>query len=434
MVLPAGVQTAAVSFGNGFDLFGAEVPATLKVEAVFATSGDQPAPDRLVWLATGQAMLPIERTLTSVTSDDLVELPAVDQPGWVDQFGNEYRNWHYKATLRYVKDNVSAQTVRTFQVLMGEQTVDLDTMFNTGVSDPVIVLRYPTRSVNGYFPDPFGNITIPTGSPGGGEGGADGQDGREVQLRNSGTNIEWRYVGDAAWTNLATLEALRGPKGSDGASIKGDQGLSAYQVWTAAGNTGTVAQFLASLKGEKGDSTVGAVDSTARGRANEAYTLADGKFSKPGGGIGPSDLSQYVIDRLADVQDIQTRYGKQAKDVTGLNLNDLFEGGTYRGANLTNSPNSGSDWFFIEIVNHDGSYLLQRATQFTGPDADLGRVWVRMKGTNAGTWFPWRLIGAKGDPGSQGTSGVNATTTTVPVGGSITPAGAPVGLVIFLAD
>lgn len=333
MALPAGVQTAAVSFGNGFDLFGAEVPATLKVEAVFATSGDQPAPDRLVWLATGQAMLPIERTLTSVSSDDLVELPAVDQPGWVDQFGNEYRNWHYKATLRYVKDNVSTQTIRTFQVLMGEQTVDLDTMFNTGVSDPVIVLRYPTRSVNGYFPDSFGNITIPTGGTGG-EGGADGQDGREVQLRNSGTNIEWRYVGDAAWTNLSTLEALRGPKGNDGASIKGDQGLSAYQVWLAAGNTGSQADYLTAIKGAKGDA------------------------------------------------------GSSIKGDTGAS-----------------------------------AYQVWLANGNTGTEA---QYLASLKGAKGDS--------VKGDPGATGASGVSATTTTVPVGGSVTPAGAPVGLVIFLAD
>ncbi|PUZ25008.1 hypothetical protein DCC81_11890 [Chitinophaga parva] len=34
---------------------------------------------------------------------------------------------------------------------------------------------------------------------------------------------------------------------------KGDPGESAYQIWLDAGNTGTEADFLASLKGEKGD-------------------------------------------------------------------------------------------------------------------------------------------------------------------------------------
>ena len=42
---------------------------------------------------------------------------------------------------------------------------------------------------------------------------ATGQDGREVELRNNGTYIQWRYVGedDNAWRNLAALSDLVGP-------------------------------------------------------------------------------------------------------------------------------------------------------------------------------------------------------------------------------
>ena len=44
---------------------------------------------------------------------------------------------------------------------------------------------------------------------------ATGQDGREVELRNNGTYIQWRYVGedDNAWRNLAALSDLVGPAG-----------------------------------------------------------------------------------------------------------------------------------------------------------------------------------------------------------------------------
>ena len=48
-----------------------------------------------------------------------------------------------------------------------------------------------------------------------------------------------------------------GPPGSAGkdgtAASQGAPGLSAYQTWLALGNTGTEAQFIASLKGPKGD-------------------------------------------------------------------------------------------------------------------------------------------------------------------------------------
>ena len=46
--------------------------------------------------------------------------------------------------------------------------------------------------------------------------GADGADGREVALRNSGTALEWQYVGEA-WSELVTLAAITGPAGLDGA-------------------------------------------------------------------------------------------------------------------------------------------------------------------------------------------------------------------------
>lgn len=45
-----------------------------------------------------------------------------------------------------------------------------------------------------------------------------------------------------------------GPAGKDGeAGINGVDGKSAYQIWVDAGNTGAEADFIASLKGAKGD-------------------------------------------------------------------------------------------------------------------------------------------------------------------------------------
>jgi hypothetical protein len=40
-----------------------------------------------------------------------------------------------------------------------------------------------------------------------------GDDGREVQLQANSTHIQWRYVGDAAWTDLLPLSAITGPAG-----------------------------------------------------------------------------------------------------------------------------------------------------------------------------------------------------------------------------
>ena len=43
-----------------------------------------------------------------------------------------------------------------------------------------------------------------------------GEDGREVQLQKSATHIQWRYEGDAAWTNLVALSELEGDPGAPG--------------------------------------------------------------------------------------------------------------------------------------------------------------------------------------------------------------------------
>ena len=48
-----------------------------------------------------------------------------------------------------------------------------------------------------------------------GGGTGSGTDGREVELRNSGEYIQWRYSGEEDWTNLVSLADLKGEKGDD---------------------------------------------------------------------------------------------------------------------------------------------------------------------------------------------------------------------------
>ena len=100
-----------------------------------------------------------------------------------------------------------------------------------------------------------------------GQEGRDGESAYEIWISegNSGTVQQF-------------LESLKGDKGDDGLSayqvwkelgnseteqdfidsLKGNDGKSAYQIWLDAGNTGTEEEFLASLKGEDG---AGGVDS-----------------------------------------------------------------------------------------------------------------------------------------------------------------------------
>lgn len=51
---------------------------------------------------------------------------------------------------------------------------------------------------------------------GGGGSGTPGKDGREIEIQNNGTAIQWRYVGDETWTDIVQLSDLKGEKGDKG--------------------------------------------------------------------------------------------------------------------------------------------------------------------------------------------------------------------------
>ena len=83
----------------------------------------------------------------------------------------------------------------------------------------------------------------------GGGGGTPGKDGREIELQNSGTAIQWRYKGDDAWIDLVQLSSLKGEKGDKG--DKGDKGeTGATGPQGPQGETG--AQGPAGPQGETG--------------------------------------------------------------------------------------------------------------------------------------------------------------------------------------
>jgi hypothetical protein len=54
------------------------------------------------------------------------------------------------------------------------------------------------------------------------EGTGTGEDGREIELSTDSGYVVWRYVGEATWTNLILISSLIGPEGPQGP--KGDDG------------------------------------------------------------------------------------------------------------------------------------------------------------------------------------------------------------------
>lgn len=165
--------------------------------------------------------------------------------------------------------------------------------------------------------------------------GLDGDDGWSIQLGRNATHLLVRQVrGEEVteWSEVVALAELAGPPGAvpvfavvDGAlayrfgdsgpwgqlitieSLKGNDGLSAYQLWLAAGNVGTVVEFLESLKGESPElpsfvasSTVGVVGSVPTVAAEEVDGEVRFRFVLPtprdGVSPPPPTLSLSVAD------------------------------------------------------------------------------------------------------------------------------------------
>ena len=87
-----------------------------------------------------------------------------------------------------------------------------------------------------------------------GEPGAQGPVGPQGEAGKSAYQLWLEQDGNAGKTVeefLASLVGANGANGTDGAN--GSNGQSAYELWLAAGNEGTEADFLASLIGQKGD-------------------------------------------------------------------------------------------------------------------------------------------------------------------------------------
>jgi hypothetical protein len=141
------------------------------------------------------------------------------------------------------------------------------------------------------------DLTIPRGDA--------GPTGRSIEMRRGPTTIQWRVAGDPDWLDLIDL-----------ADLKGDAGKSAYQDWLDAGNTGTAVDFLATLKGPKGDPGLNGGAAFNRARATITTTeLAPGETFMEDVLLGASyRLLRISTDAPARVR-VYTTAGKQAADL-----------------------------------------------------------------------------------------------------------------------
>ena len=130
----------------------------------------------------------------------------------------------------------------------GDETDDPDkNRWNTTINTDCTCLvgLKCTQMVAESNPDALAQIwaAIDELKSGGGGGGTPGKDGREIELQNNGTAIQWRYVGDSEWTDLVQLSDLKGegiPEGGTTGQVlmkKSDENYDAEWKNVSAGTS-----------------------------------------------------------------------------------------------------------------------------------------------------------------------------------------------------
>ena len=106
-------------------------------------------------------------------------------------------------------------------IIPGDETDDPDkNRWNTTINTDCTCLvgLKCTQQVAESHPDALAQIwaAIDELKAGGGGSGTPGKDGREIEIQNNGTTIQWRYAGDESWTDLVQLSEITGAKGDPG--------------------------------------------------------------------------------------------------------------------------------------------------------------------------------------------------------------------------
>lgn len=102
-----------------------------------------------------------------------------------------------------------------------------------------------------------------------GDQGAVGADGREVELQKTATHIQWRYVGETGWNNLAALADLKGDKGD-----QGDQGPPGTTDYNDLSNRPTLGSAAALNVGTTAGTVAAGDDARLRDLASTAEIRA----------------------------------------------------------------------------------------------------------------------------------------------------------------
>ena len=250
------------------------------------------------------------RTLTSIdwvdTSRGRVDLPAVDQPGVLDEMGNEITDWHYLASITYRSGSQVDRVQKTFQPRSSDQVTGLDLDLvpsNDPVGPPVVVVR-GVSSVNGLT----GAVTLTAGEVGADAAGSASQ---ALAAAQDYTDAAFDAIPAPPVTSVAgksgdvTLTA--GDVGADAAG-SASQALASAKDYTDSKIAAIPAPPVTSVAGKVGDVVLlasdvglGGVDNTAdldKPVSNSTQIALDLKADLVNGKVPESQLPSFVDDVL----------------------------------------------------------------------------------------------------------------------------------------
>ena len=201
-------------------------------------------------------------------------------------------------------------------------------------------------------------------------------------------------------------------------NLKGADGISAYQEWLNAGNTGTQADFLAALKGDKGNDGVagtngnGIASTTDNNDGTFTFTYTDGTTFTTSNLKGADGISAYQEWLNAGNTGTQADFLAALKGDKG---NDGVAGTNGNGIASTTDNNDGTFTFTYT----DGTTFT--TSNLKGADGiSAYQEWLNAGNTGTQAEFLVALKGADGTNGTDGEAGKGITTTVNNGDGTLT--------------
>lgn len=254
------------------------------------------------------------------------------------------------------------------------------------------------------------NFTLPRGDT-----GTAGTNGREIQLQASATHVQWRYVGDTAWTNLVALADITGPQGP--------QGPATIAIGTVTtGNAGTSASVTNS-----GTSSAVVLD----------FTIPRGESGTAGVSWQPVPMSPSATGTNGDIAyDASFLYVKSASGWRRMAIASWTPLGAPTSVSAT-AGNTQATVFWTAPVDNGGYTITDYAVQFS---SDSGTSWTTfadgtstatsatVTGLTNGTAYVFRVAAIN----AAGTGPYSSATSSVTPGVSTDPNFANVSLLLHM--